>query len=111
MPEGSSFAKLNETNYHEWRILMEALLIKRGYWEIVEGTVTTPVGSVNHKTVQAFIRRRNEAYAELIFHVEPAPLSSLVLSSSLAHRRSSLVVNPISFETSPLAPLLPFHFR
>jgi Domain of unknown function (DUF4219) len=44
MPD-PSFEKLNETNYVDWRYMMEALLIKKDLWGIVSNAETRPSGS------------------------------------------------------------------
>ena len=39
MPD-PSFEKLNESNYVDWRYLMEALLIEKDLWDVVDGSET-----------------------------------------------------------------------
>jgi hypothetical protein len=66
MPETSRFDKLTDGNYYEWKIYMEALLMKKGFFEIVKGAETNPGGSENHKKVREFIQKQQEACAEII---------------------------------------------
>jgi hypothetical protein len=70
-----SFAKLDGNNYFEWKMLMEATLIRRGLMEYVDGTKTTPLGSPNSKAVKDFLRKQAEARAEIVLHVETSQLS------------------------------------
>ena len=39
MPD-PSYEKLNESNYVDWRYLMEALLIEKDLWDVVDGSET-----------------------------------------------------------------------
>ena len=55
--------------------MMEAWLVKKGVWEVVDGTETRPSGSLNLKIVRAFARRQAEARAEIILHVEESQLA------------------------------------
>ncbi|KAI0654632.1 hypothetical protein C8Q70DRAFT_1162191, partial [Cubamyces menziesii] len=45
-----SILKLNETNYAEWSMLMEAVLVRKGLWGVASGADTKPLGSPNAKT-------------------------------------------------------------
>lgn len=77
---GNGFVKLNEGNYADWSMMMEALLVRKQLWEIVNGEKTRPTGSDNSAPVRAFIRKQAEARAEIVLHVE---------SSQLPHLRNS----------------------
>ncbi|KAJ3515738.1 hypothetical protein NLJ89_g1566 [Agrocybe chaxingu] len=63
MPE-QRFARLDDGNYFEWEIYMEAL-VKKGFFGIVEGTETQPPGSPNSKAVLAFLKKQCEARSEI----------------------------------------------
>ena len=54
---------------------MEALLVRKGLLEYVDGTKSTPLGSPNSKAVKDFMRKKAEAHAEIILHVEIPQLS------------------------------------
>ncbi|TFK60266.1 hypothetical protein BDN72DRAFT_739188, partial [Pluteus cervinus] len=43
-----TFDKLTETNYHEWAVFMEALLIKKQLWDLVNGTTARPTTNNTH---------------------------------------------------------------
>jgi hypothetical protein len=69
------FRKLDGTNFAEWSIMMEAWLVKKGVWEVVDETETKPMGSPNSKPVKTFTRRQAEARSEIILHVEESQLA------------------------------------
>ncbi|OJT09341.1 hypothetical protein TRAPUB_14204 [Trametes pubescens] len=69
-----SIMKLNETNYIERSMLMEALLVRKGLWEITSGETTRPMGSEGSKAVKAWKRKTAEARAEIVLNVEPSEL-------------------------------------
>ncbi|OJT12658.1 Retrovirus-related Pol polyprotein from transposon TNT 1-94 [Trametes pubescens] len=66
--------KLNETNYAEWAMLMEALLVRKGLWDVASGEETRPLGSDNAKAVKAWKRKTAEARAEIVLNIEPSEL-------------------------------------
>jgi hypothetical protein len=73
MPE-TSFEKLNEKNYPNWRYMMEALLVEKDLWDVVDGTEARPLGSVNTKAVRAFVKKQQVARAKIILHIEASQL-------------------------------------
>ncbi|OJA19110.1 hypothetical protein AZE42_09229, partial [Rhizopogon vesiculosus] len=75
MPSDNSFPKLKEDNYYEWRMLMEAILVRKGLIEYVNGMKKMPPGSPNTKAVLAFSRKQAEARAEIVLQVETSQLS------------------------------------
>ena len=76
----SSVMKLNEENYGDWSMMMEAILVRKQLWNIVNGEKTRPLGSENSAPIKNFIRKQAEARAELVLAVE---------SSQLPHLRNS----------------------
>ena len=72
--------KLNEENYGDWSMMMEAVLVRKQLWDIVNGEKTRPMGSENSAPVKSFIKKQAEAQAELVLAVE---------SSQLLHLRNS----------------------
>ncbi|THH30569.1 hypothetical protein EUX98_g3640 [Antrodiella citrinella] len=68
------FDKLNETNYAEWTMLMEALLTRKGLWEIATGDISRPMGSPNSTAIKSYVRKAAEARAEIVLHIEPSQL-------------------------------------
>ena len=73
MPE-TLFEKLNDGNYADWRIKMEALLEEKELWTVVSGEETIPHTGPNSKGVKAFIRKQRLARAKIILHVENSQL-------------------------------------
>lgn len=69
-----AFASLDETNYHEWAFFMEAVLIRKDLFEVVDGSVTQPLGSPNSKAVKAFLHKQKLARAEIILRISPSQL-------------------------------------
>jgi hypothetical protein len=57
-----SFQKLDGTNYAEWSMLMQAWLIKKGLWDVVDGTKTKLPGSPTTKAMQAFAKWQAEGH-------------------------------------------------
>lgn len=78
--KNDGFEKLNDLNYGDWAMMMEALLVRKTLWGIVNGTKTRPAGADTVPAVKTFIRNQAEARAELILHVE---------TSQLPHMRKS----------------------
>jgi len=77
MPSESSISKLNGSNYYEWKMLMEALIVQRGLMEYVDGSKAKPVGSLNSKAVKDFMKRSAEARAEIVLHIEVSQLAHI----------------------------------
>ena len=69
-----AFALLDETNYHEWAFFMEAVLIRKDLFGVVDGSVTQPLGSTSFKPVKAFLHRQKLARAEIILRISPSQL-------------------------------------
>ena len=69
----SSIARLNDDNYAEWVVGIEALLTRKGLWEVTSApaTDTRPNGSDNTKAVRSWSAKIAEARAELILNIEP----------------------------------------
>ena len=72
-----TFEPLSETNYHKWAFFMEAILIRKDLLDIVDGTVTHPLGSPNSKPVKAFLQKQKLARAEIILRVSPSQLPNV----------------------------------
>lgn len=80
MSPTENFDKLTDGNYFEWKIYMEALLIRKDLLDYVDGTKRHPGGNEGSVKVRAFHRKQAEARAEIILRVHP---------SQLAHCRDS----------------------
>ena len=74
MPAESKFDNLNDGNYIEWKIYMEALLVRKNLLEVVDGTERHPGGNEGTKKVKDFYRKQAEARAEITLHVSPSQL-------------------------------------
>ena len=68
-----SISKLTDDNYPEWAVAMEALLVKRGLWDVTSApeTDTRPAGSDNTKAVRSWRAKITEARAEIILNLDP----------------------------------------
>ena len=64
-----SYTRLNDSNFHEWSFFTEAILVHKDLMDIVDGTITCPLSSPNHKSVKAFIQKQKLACAEITLHV------------------------------------------
>src|SRR5882724_4870123 len=68
------FPKLNNTNYADWRYMMAATLVEKDLWDVVDGSLTRPVGSPNHKAVKTFMKKQQLACAKIILSIEASQL-------------------------------------
>ncbi|PPQ90141.1 hypothetical protein CVT25_012310 [Psilocybe cyanescens] len=75
MPSETTFDKLPDGNYFEWKIYMEALLTRKGLLDYVDGTAEHPGGTEQTKKVKDFMRKQSETRAELILRVTPSQLT------------------------------------
>jgi hypothetical protein len=71
------FEKLVDGNYATWAIFMRAWLVRKGLWEVTDGTETKPLGSENSKAVKSWNRKNTEALAEITLHTDKSQLSHL----------------------------------
>ena len=51
----NGFVKLNDGNYADWSMMMEAFLVRKQLWEIVNKEKMRPMGSNNTAPVRAFV--------------------------------------------------------
>jgi len=68
------FDKLNESNYDDWKILMEALLEEKGLFGVVSGRDVMPSTGPNSKGVKAFLEKQRLARAKIILAIDPSQL-------------------------------------
>ncbi len=78
------FDKLNESNYHDWKIQMEALLEEKGLFGVVNGRDTRPSGPPTLKQVKTFLEKQRVARAKIILTVEPSQLPHVWDTTDLA---------------------------
>jgi hypothetical protein len=65
-----SFARLNSSNYNEWKDNMKAWLQRSGVWRIVNGDETKP-GPTAAAELTAWLQRSDKAAGEMKLMVEP----------------------------------------
>ena len=68
------FDKLNETNYDDWKIQMEALLEEKGLFGVVSGRDVMPTTGPSSKGVKAFLEKQRLARSKIILAIEPSQL-------------------------------------
>ena len=80
----SRFPRLNDTNYPEWALRMEAELIRKSLWVVVEVTVDSEGKAAEDikKELETKLSKRNaqkmaEARAEMILRVDDSQLSHM----------------------------------
>lgn len=66
----NDFEKLNGKNYVDWAWQMEAYLVSKDLWDVVDGSEKCPMGSEGSKAVRAFRKKQRLACAEITLHVE-----------------------------------------
>ena len=69
MPAEPKFDNLADGNYMEWKIYMEALLVRKNLLSVVNGTERHPRGKEGMKSVKDFYRKQAKACAEITLHV------------------------------------------
>ncbi|KAJ3562429.1 hypothetical protein NP233_g9578 [Leucocoprinus birnbaumii] len=94
MPE-LTFANLNDENYHDWKIYMEAVLVKKKVWPVVSGLERHPGGTEGTKKVRDFRAKQYLARAEIILHVSPSQLAHC------SHDDPMIIWNTLSDTHSP----------
>lgn len=70
MSDKVTVPKLDNENYEVWRILMDALLTRKGLQDVATGVTPRPTLGPNSTVTKAWVRKNAEARAELILHVE-----------------------------------------
>ena len=78
------FARLNDSNYTQWAVHMEAVLIRRGLWSMVSITVdkagkdaTTIAAEIEDLKKKRGVDKMAEARAEMILRVDDGQLSHM----------------------------------
>ncbi|KAG0704328.1 hypothetical protein DFH29DRAFT_997633 [Suillus ampliporus] len=75
-----AFEKLNDTNYTEWSMQMEALLDEQDLWDVVNGTETKPNIGPNAKATKTLIRKQWLTKAKSFF-TSPLPNSLMLINN------------------------------
>ena len=68
------FDKLDETNYDDWKIQMEALLEEKSLFSIVSGQDIMPTTGPNSKGVKTFLEKQRLARSKIILAIHPSQL-------------------------------------
>ena len=68
------FDKLDETNYNDWKIQMEALLEEKGLFSIVSGRDIMLTTGPNSKGVKTFLEKQRLARSKIILAIHPSQL-------------------------------------
>jgi hypothetical protein len=76
MSETVRFPQLNHTNYAEWALRMEAILIRGGFWDLITGDEKLEDES-KEADIKTFRRREAQCRAEIVLRVEDSQLSHM----------------------------------
>jgi hypothetical protein len=68
------FPQLNHTNYTEWALCMEAILICGGFWDLVTGDEELDVDDESGAKGKLFRKREAQCKAEMVLRVEDSQL-------------------------------------
>src|SRR5882672_2603823 len=68
------FPKLNDANYADWHYMMAATLVEKDLWDVMDGSLTHPVGSLNHKAIKTFVKKQQLARTKIILSIEGSQL-------------------------------------
>ncbi len=88
---------LNNINYYDWSYAQKIMLIRKQFWGIVSGDEPKPLGSLNHVTVKAWVRKDKEALASIVGNVDksqyhltcPAKSSKMAWDAIECHHTTS----------------------
>ena len=71
---------LNHTNYAEWVLCMEAILVHSGFWDFITGDEKIE-GEESEANVKLFRKREAQCKAEIMLRVEDSQLLHMVDTS------------------------------
>jgi len=77
MPETLSFPRLNHTNYAEWSMRMEAVLVRADLWALVTGDEKMAAGEKDAEKIKDFRKRQATCKAEMVLCVDDSQLSHM----------------------------------
>ena len=72
MPAEPKFDNLADGNYMEWKIYMEALLVRKNLLSVIDGTERHSRGKEGTKSIKDFYRKQAKAHTEITLHVTPS---------------------------------------
>jgi hypothetical protein len=67
------FDKLNESNHHDWKFQMEALLEEKGLFGVVSGEDTTSTDAAAGET-KSFSVKQHLAHTKIVLAIEPSQI-------------------------------------
>ncbi|KAF8630817.1 hypothetical protein AX14_010971, partial [Amanita brunnescens Koide BX004] len=73
-PPSLPFAKLNKTNYDDWKLQMEVHLTKKGLFSVINGTDELLTTGPNSKAMQSYCQKQNLTHSKLILGIESSQL-------------------------------------
>ena len=79
MSETVRFPQLNHTNYAEWSLHMEAILVRGGFWDLITGDEKLAVNG----DAKAFQKREAHCKAEIVLRVGDLQLSHMANRSPM----------------------------
>ncbi|KAF7365722.1 Retrovirus-related Pol polyprotein from transposon TNT 1-94 [Mycena venus] len=82
MTEAKGMTKLTNENYEIWRILMEAVFVRKNVRDVAVGTIPRPSTGPNSKAVRDWDRQNAEARAEMILAVEVDQLAHMTAGTA-----------------------------
>ncbi|PPQ79181.1 hypothetical protein CVT26_000454 [Gymnopilus dilepis] len=68
------FNKLNESNYDDWKLQMEALLESKELFGVIDGSEPMPTTGPNSAKFKAFLKKQRLARSQIILGLEPSQL-------------------------------------
>ena len=74
MPPSLPFTKLDETNYDDWKLQMEAHLIEKGLFGVIDGTEELSTSGPNSKAMHSYRQKQNLTCSKLILGIEASQL-------------------------------------
>jgi hypothetical protein len=73
--------KLNDVNYAEWVIMMEALLEEKDLWEVVTGDEVEPLVGPSSKVMKMFWKKQQLAKVRITLHIKNSQLPHIHFDS------------------------------
>jgi len=77
MSETYKFPLLNHTNYAEWSIRMEAILVRADLWDLVTGDEVLEKDEMDEKKLRGFRKRQATCKAEMVLKVDDSQLAHM----------------------------------
>jgi hypothetical protein len=75
MAENNKFPPLNHTNYAEWSVRMEAVLVRADLWDLVTGDEVLAADEKDPRKKKDFGKRQATCRAEMILRIDDSQLA------------------------------------